>query len=181
MTSCKRFPAPRRAALVGILAAVFAGTPLVSVAKGTAHGSRQLTEAQALSLQKKFQDASVAADVATISSLMADDAVFVHGNAMAQTKAQYIDWLTNGQVKLITYESKESKVILFDGGAIVTGLTDIALALPPNAPGRQPLVLHMRVSSVWVRTPAGWQLILNQGTPITGPPAHGPQSGANSR
>lgn len=179
MTVHKKFSAPWRAVLLGILVAVFSGAPAVARAKAAADGAGQLTKAQVLSLQKKFQDASVAADVATVSSLMADDAIFAHGNGMAQTKAQYLAWLN--QVKLLKYESEESKVIFFHGGAIVTGVTDIGIAPPANAPGRQPIMLHMRVSTVWVRTHAGWQLLLNQGTPITAPPGPRPVAGASSR
>jgi ketosteroid isomerase-like protein len=130
-----------------------------------------LTEAQILDLQKKFQDACVAADMPTLSALMADDAVFVHGSATVQTKAQFINSITSGQLKVTTYEIKEPRVVFFDGGALVTGLIDVGLAPPPSAAaGTPPRLLHMRGSTVWLRKLDGWQLILNQGTPLMGPP-----------
>jgi hypothetical protein len=70
-------------------------------------------------------------------------------------------------MKLSTYQLNDHKVVLFDGGAIVNGMVDVGL-VPPN--GGEPRLLHMRNSSVWVHKPAGWQLILNQGTPVAGPP-----------
>jgi ketosteroid isomerase-like protein len=147
--------------------AVFIGIGAVRASKAQAGAAPQLTEAQVLDLQKRFQDASVAVDAATISSLMADDAIFVHGSAAVQTKAEYLASLTSGQMKLSTYKLNDHKVVLFDGGAIVNGMIDVGL-VPPN--GGEPRILHMRNSSVWVHKPAGWQLILNQGTPIAGPP-----------
>lgn len=138
-----------------------------SQAQAAASG-RQLTAAQVLDLQKKFQDATVADDAATIGKLMADDAVFVHGNALVQTKAEFLEAATKRQFRITKFEIKNVKVAFFDGGAIVSGVEDIALA--PRAPGAQPAQVQMRVSSVWVAKPAGWQLILHQGTPIPEPP-----------
>lgn len=107
---------------------------------------------------------------------MADDATFVHGSALVQTKAEFLESVSKGQLKITTYESKDSKVVFFDGGAIVSAVTDVALAPRPGVAGAQPFRVQMRVSSVWVAKPAGWQLILNQGTPIPAPPAARPAS-----
>jgi ketosteroid isomerase-like protein len=158
---------------IAIVAIVVAGvgTPRSARAQNGASPKGPLTEAQVLDLQKKFQDASVAADMPALSALMADNAIFVHGSAAMQTKAQYINSITSGQTKLTMYESKDSKVVLFRGGAVVTSLTDVDLAPPPSAAAdTPPRLLHMRVSTVWLRKLDGWQLILNQGTPLAPPP-----------
>jgi len=127
----------------------------------------KLNAAQVLALQKKFQEASMAADMPALSALMADNAVFIHGSGVVQTKAQYINSITSGQMKLTTYDLKESKVTFFKDGAIIVGLTDVGLAPPHNAAaGASARLIHMRVSTVWLRKLDGWQLILNQGTPL---------------
>jgi len=174
-----------RFAMMGIAAVALVvasmAAPLTSKAQSAAASGRHLTEAQVLDLQKKFQDATVAADTVALGKLMADDAIFIHGSAMVQTKAEFFESLTKGQLKITTYESKDSKVTLFDGGAIVSAVQDVALA--PRSAGAQPFRVQMRVSSVWVAKPAGWQLILNQGTPIPAPLAVRPaaESTAPSR
>jgi ketosteroid isomerase-like protein len=150
------------AALLLILAAARA-------ARTQAATSKHLTAEQALDLQKRFQDATVADDTAAIRELMADDAIFVHGNALVQTKAEFLEAATKRQFRIKKYEIKNAKVVLFEGGAIISGVEDISLA--PRAVGEQPAEVQMRVSSVWVAKPAGWQLILNQGTPIQAAPA----------
>jgi ketosteroid isomerase-like protein len=154
-------------ALLFFVAGLTAGSTLAqSVAPQGA-----LNKAQVIALQKKFQDASMAADMPMLSALMADDATFIHGSGFVQTKAQYINSITSGQMKLTTYDLKESKVTFFKDGAIVVGLTDVGLARSPTAaPGTPPRLLHMRISTVWLRKLDGWQLILNQGTPLAGPP-----------
>src|SRR5271169_571739 len=86
------------------------GAARVSKAQGAMAGKQQLTEAQVLALQNRFQDASVSADTATISSLMSDDAMFVHSNGLVQTKSQYVNSISSGQMKLALYKVIDAKV-----------------------------------------------------------------------
>jgi ketosteroid isomerase-like protein len=126
-------------------------------------------DSQVLDLQKKFQDACVAADGAALGRLMADDAIFIHGNAAVQSKSEFIAAITSGQLAVGQYDLHDPKVIMFQGGAIVSGLIDFGFRTPPGSTN-PPRVLHMRGSSVWVQTPAGWRLVLDQDTPVQGPP-----------
>jgi hypothetical protein len=155
------------AAAIAAVILFTAGDARLSGAQNGAAVGPKATEAQMLDLQKQFEDASIAADPAKVSALMSDDAIFVHGSGAMQTKAEYINSLTTGQLKVSTYQMKDAKVMFFDGGAVVSGPTDIELVLPGGAP---PRMLHLRVSTVWLAKPTGWQVVLNQGTPIAGPP-----------
>jgi ketosteroid isomerase-like protein len=150
------------AAFVAVVMLVLAAAPRAS--------AQAANPDEVLKLQKQFQDACVAADGPTLTKLMADDAVFVHGNAAMQTKAQFIDAIVSGHLPVSQYDLKEPKVIPFDGGAIVTGVVDFGIRPPPNSTN-PPLVLHFRGSAVWVRTPAGWRLLFDQDTVIQPPPA----------
>jgi ketosteroid isomerase-like protein len=127
-------------------------------------------EDQVLKLQKEFQDKCVAGDVDGIGAMMADDAIFIHGNGAMQGKAEFLGSIKNGQLSLSAYELKDPKVIVFNGGAIVSGLEDLAFKSPAgsNAP---PRVIHMRGSAVWIRTAGAWHLVLDQDTTLAGPPA----------
>jgi uncharacterized protein (TIGR02246 family) len=131
--------------------------------------NERLTAAKALDLEKRFQDATIASDAATIAKLMADDAIFVHGNALVQSKAEFLEAATKRRFRIRSFEISEPQVVVFGGGAIVSGLEDIVLA--PRAAGEQPLKVEMRVSGVWVARPGGWQLILNQSTPVEPAPS----------
>ena len=129
-----------------------------------------------LDLQKRFQDATVASDAATLAKLMADDAMFVHGNALVQSKAEFLDAATKRRFRINRFEITDPKVVFFEGGAIVSGVEDIVLA--PRVPGEEPQKVQMRVSGVWVARPGGWQLLLNQSTPVqqpASPPAAPPK------
>lgn len=134
--------------------------------------NERLTAAQVVDLQKRFQDATVACDVATLAKLMADDVVFVHGNALLQSKAEFLEAARARRFRIKSFDIADPKVVFFEGGAIASGVEDIVLA--PGAAGEQPRKVEMRVSGVWVAKPGGWQLILQQSTPLqplAGPPA----------
>jgi len=154
----------RSGSLLLRIAAAAAAIALVAAAAPRAQGQDEV-----LKLQKQFQDACVAADGSTLTKLMADDAIFIHGNAAVQTKAQFIDAITSGQLAVSQYDLKDPKVLMFDGGAVVSGLVDFGFRPPPGSQN-PPRVLHMRGSAVWAHTSAGWRLILDQDTPVPGPP-----------
>jgi ketosteroid isomerase-like protein len=126
--------------------------------------NEQLTAAQALDLQKRFQDATVACDAPTLEKLMADDVVFVHGNALVQNKAEFLEAARARRFRISSFEISDPKVVFFEGGAIISGIEDIVLG--PRAAGEQPRKVRMRVSGVWVAKSGGWQLILQQSTPL---------------
>jgi ketosteroid isomerase-like protein len=127
-------------------------------------------EEEVLNLQKKFQAATVSGDSATVASVMADDAIFIHGNAAMQSKTEFLAGIKNGQLAFSAYTLSDPKVVMFKGGAIVTGIVDISFRARPNGPSGAPRSLHMRGSSVWLHGSTGWKLILDQDTPIQGPP-----------
>ena len=130
---------------------------------------------EVLAAQKKFTDACVAADGAALNSLMADDAEFIHGNGVMQSKSEFVDAITTGKLAVSQYDLHDPKVIQFDGGAIVTGLIDFGFK-PPAGSTNPPLVLHFRGSAVWLHSASGWHLIFDQDTtlaaPRQAPPAH---------
>lgn len=144
-----------------------AAVAMLMVAEAAPRASAQAAEV--LTLQKAFQDECVIGDTAVIAPLMADDAIFIHGNGATQSKTEFLAAITNGGLSLSAYDLKDPQVVLFGGGAIVSGLVDITFRPRPNAT-TPPLTLHMRGSSVWVHTSGKWTLFLDQDTTLAGPP-----------
>jgi ketosteroid isomerase-like protein len=125
---------------------------------------------QVLDRQKKFQALTVAGDADGVAALMADDAIFIHGNGAEQSKSEFVGALKSGQMAFSSYDLTDPKVIPFSGGAIVTGLVDIGIKGPAGS-AAPPRLIHMRGSSVWVQTASGWKLQLDQDTTLAAPPA----------
>jgi ketosteroid isomerase-like protein len=158
--------------LLGVACAI-AAMILVSSYGLRARAQGPANQQQILDMQKKFQELTVAGDGDGVAALMADDAIFVHGNGAAQSKAEFVGAIKAGQMAFSMYDLKDPKIIIFNGGAIVSGLVDLAFKAPPGS-ATPPRVIHMRGSSVWVQAASGWKLILDQDTSITAPPAAAP-------
>jgi ketosteroid isomerase-like protein len=150
------------------VAAVIVAVLLVTAAALQVY-AQAATQDEVLKLQKDFQDKCVAGDADAIGAMMSDDAIFIHGNGAMQAKAEFLASIKNGQLALSAYDLKEPKVILFDGGAIVSGLEDLTFKPPAGstAPGR---TIHMRGSAVWTHKAGAWRLVLDQDTTLAGPP-----------
>jgi ketosteroid isomerase-like protein len=146
---------------------------MLSMGAATCARAQSASQDQVLKLQKEFQDKCVAGDVDGIGAMMADDAIFIHGNGAMQGKAEFLGSIKSGQLSLSAYDLKDPRVILFDGGAIVSGLEDLAFK-PPAGSNAPPRVIHMRGSAVWIRTAGAWHLILDQDTTLAGPPSAAP-------
>jgi Domain of unknown function (DUF4440) len=146
-----------------ILASAMAIT-LVAPKAGAVPAGETISQAQALELQKRFEDAQIAGDAGVISMLMADDGLFIHATGAVQTKAEFVGSIAAGRLRPSKFESSDRRVILFDGGAIVEG----AVAVTLNGAGAPPTshTTHVEISSLWVHTPLGWQLMLSHATTI---------------
>jgi ketosteroid isomerase-like protein len=141
-----------------VAAAILAATASLSHAQSPA-------EQKVLDLQKKFQALTVAQDADGVAALMSDDAFFIHGNGAVQSKSEFVAALKGHQMAFSSYDLKDPKVILFKGGAIVSGLVDIGFSVPA------PRLIHMRGSSIWLQTASGWKLKMDQDTTLAAPPA----------
>jgi len=157
---------PQKNSLARYFGAFVIAATLLGAGAVRAANSAQLTKEEALKLQDDFQSAVVAADSAILDKLMAGNCTFIHGNAMQQTKAQFMGMLTSGAMKVSEFKSSSQDVVLFHGGAIVISVIDWGMAPPHAAPNAHPMVLPMRISDVWVHTGDGWQLILEQDTTL---------------
>jgi hypothetical protein len=153
---------------VALIAVAFGASARAANADGPSD-SPQLTKDEALKLTNEFQKATVAGDAAALGKLMADDCIFIHGNGLVQNKSVFTGMLTSGRMKVTSWDMKSPSVMLFHGGAIVTGVSEWDMMPPGGAANASPMVLHLHVSQVWVHTAAGWQLILDQDTSITQP------------
>lgn len=164
---------PAKYRLVGTLAAATLLGMFVITGIGVRTSAQASAQDEVVSMQKQFSDACVAADGAALNRLMADNAVFVHGNGAMQSKSEFIDAITTGKLGVSQYDLKDPKVVEFQGGAIVTGLVDFGIK-PPAGSAAPPRVLHFRGSAVWLHSSSGWHLIFDQDTTLAGPPGPPP-------
>jgi ketosteroid isomerase-like protein len=123
--------------------------------------SKQEIEKELLRLDDERSRAMIAADTTILGRLMSNDIVYTHSSGRLDSKSSFIDSLKSGAVKYRRINRREAAVSVRGGYAFLTGAVEIDV----DAGGRS-LHLNLRFSNVWEETPAGWQQVLWQSTPI---------------
>lgn len=106
--------------------------------------------------------AMIAADVASLETILASDVTYVHSNAQADDKDKYIADLKSGLVRYTSIEREDVKVRAYGGTAVVTGRSrqkSVVKGRPPNLNGIVTLF-----TGVYVKTDGRWQLVALQST-----------------
>ncbi len=115
------------------------------------------TQLQIGKAEEELRQAFVHADVTTLQRLLADEFKVVHVNGRQQNKAQFIEALQSGRAKFLSAEADEMEVRDFGDTAIVIARwTNTIEFKGQRNHGRD------RVTDVWIRRPAGWQLVSSQ-------------------
>jgi ketosteroid isomerase-like protein len=159
--------ASRNQQVVVRIAVVSVAVILIAAAALRVH-AQSAAQDEVLKLQKQFQDNCVAGNVDAVGAVLAEDAIYIHGNGVRHNKSELLALINNGQRSLAAFDLKEPKVILFDGGAIVSGLVDVAFRPPAGSTGAS-RVVHMLGSAVWIHQGGQWRLLLDQNTSIAPP------------
>jgi ketosteroid isomerase-like protein len=108
--------------------------------------------------------AVVKGDVATLEGLTADDYIFINVAGQSSGKAQTMNAIKNGDIKLTSNELSDLNVRVYGNTAVVTGKS--------NAKGTimgQPVKGPVMFSRVYVKKNGKWQSVAFQQTPIVAP------------
>jgi uncharacterized protein (TIGR02246 family) len=134
-----------RAAVVGLF--LFAGSATLFA------DSRQQIELA----EEELRQAFLQADVPVLQRLLADEYKVVHVNGRQQNKAQFIESLESGRAKFLSAKVDEMEVRDF-------GDTAVAIARWTNTIEFKGERHHGqdRVTDVWMKRPAGWQVVTSQ-------------------
>lgn len=118
-----------------------------------------------MALEQQRRQAMVAADVATLSKLFADDLLWIHATARPDTKQGLLASIESRKTIYQAIECSEETVRLYGDTAIVSGIADIKAQI--NGEDR---VLQNRFTILWVRKAATpWQAVNWQSTTVRKP------------
>src|SRR5579862_6354166 len=109
-------------------------------------------------LETEEAAARVTVDVSRLEELWADELLINATENIVYTKDHFLLRVKSGQVRFKSFERKISRISLKGDIAITTGNESIAPANGPDA-GKTVFCSYM---NVWVRNPAGWQLMGRQ-------------------
>lgn len=108
-----------------------------------------------------FRSSLLGKDVATLSTLLADEVSYGHTNGMVQTKAELLKDLSSGVQQYKSIDPYGMKVRLYGSTAIVTVNSKVNMIYAGN-----PLDFSMTVLFVWVKSNNQWQLVARQSTKL---------------
>jgi ketosteroid isomerase-like protein len=103
-------------------------------------------------------------DFETLTTLLADDLVYVHSSANVDGKSAFIDSMRSGRTKYESIEPAEVKVRVYGNTAIVNGLAKLTVAT-----NGQSNSFSLRYTDVWVMRDNKWQMVTWQSTRLPEP------------
>lgn len=108
--------------------------------------------------------ATIKADLAGLSALLADDMTYGHSNSKIETKAEFLDLIKTGHYQYKSIAPREVAARLYGDTALLSGLADIDVVS-----GGQPVSVKLRFLEVWVKQGGRWKLAAWQSTRLPAP------------
>ena len=124
---------------------------------------RETTDEQEVrQMIQKYRSALLQRDIPMLEKIWADDYVFVNASGEVLTKAQRLSNLKSGATSLDSINEEENIAVrVYQNSAVVTSRVTLA----GQYSGKQ-ISGQYRSTLVWVKGPAGWQLVSNQLTAL---------------
>lgn len=108
--------------------------------------------------------ATIKADLAGLSALLADDMTYGHANSKIETKAEFLDLIKTGHYQYKSIAPRAVAARLYGDTALLSGLADIDVVS-----GGQPVSVKLRFLEVWVKQGGRWKLAAWQSTRLPAP------------
>jgi ketosteroid isomerase-like protein len=148
-----------------IVVAAACGLALVTAAPARAQmGATASVEEQIKKMERDRAAAVVKADVATLEGLTADDYILINANGEVSNKAETMNNIKTGVIKLSANEVSDMKVRVYGDTAIVTGKSTAKGTI-----GGRELTGPVMFTRVYVKKDGKWKSVAFQQTPVIVP------------
>src|ERR1700677_3639554 len=114
----------------------------------THHGDPAAIAAAEQSLYR----AMIAQDFSALRELLADDVVYIHSTAVAESKDAYLDGVRDGLYDYAAINSRDVTLRILGDAAIQTGT--MVMSVGARSEPKTPITLLFTL--VWKREPQGW-------------------------
>jgi ketosteroid isomerase-like protein len=104
--------------------------------------------------------AMIAQDLAALAAILADDSVYIHSTAVAESKQGYLDGVRDGLYEYGAIDSDEVSVRYYGDVAIQMGTVRMTV----SARGQPKTPIALLFTLVWKREVPGWRLWQRQAT-----------------
>jgi len=142
---------------MSFVSVAFSALLLTSMAASAAEPKPDVKTA-VLAAEKKWVDAVIKGDAATLERMMADDIQYTHSSASIQTKAEFIKAVTSGSTKYTAIDFSDVVVRQYGKTVIITHKAVFKTVQNGEA--------KLWISEVWVDEKGGWQMVSRQATKL---------------
>jgi ketosteroid isomerase-like protein len=115
-------------------------------------------------LEAQRRQAMIAADVVTLSKLLADDVLWIHATARPDTKPGLLASIESKKTIYQAIDCSEETLRFYGDTAVVSGIADIKAQI-----AGEDRVLQNRFTIIWFRKAEGWQVVNWQSTTVRKP------------
>jgi ketosteroid isomerase-like protein len=102
----------------------------------------------------------VADDREALAGLVAEDAVYVHSTAVAESRDEYFEGLDQGLYEYEAVSSRDVRVRIYGDSALTDGICDMRV----GAHGGAAVLIHLMYVLAWVRRGGRWRLVHRHAT-----------------
>jgi ketosteroid isomerase-like protein len=147
-----------------VVAATFALAAVTAAPAWTQMGGTASVEEQIKKMERDRAAAVVKADIATLEGLTSDDYILINANGQLSNKAETMNNIKTGVIKLTSNEVSDMKVRVYGDTAIVTGKSTAKGSI-----GGRELKGPVMFTRVYVKKNGKWQSVAFQQTPVVAP------------
>ena len=115
-----------------------------------------------LEVERALYRAQVAGNVDDLRPMLGANLVYIHSTGVAETRDEYLDGVAGGLYEYGEIASRNTRVQVFDGVAIMNGVVDMTV----SAHGAAKTLIHLLFCLVWTREDGAWRLDFRQATRI---------------
>jgi len=127
-------------------------------------GAAASVEDQLKKMERDRAAAVVKGDVAAIEAQTSDDYILINANGQVSNKAETMNNIKTGNIKLTSNEVSDMKVRVYGDTAVVTGKSTAKGTI-----GGRELKGPVMFTRVYVKKNGKWQSVAFQQTPVVGP------------
>ena len=114
-----------------------------------------------IELENQRIAAMIAGDETTLDAVLADDLIYTHSTARVETKTEFIDNVTSGRTRYVSFEREDVNIRDYGDTAVVTGHAKLHVTTSDRD-----LEFQVQFLDVYCRLNGSWQMVAWQSTKI---------------
>lgn len=127
---------------------------------GSQDAAQAVLRQQVAASERALYRAQIAGNVGPLNPMLAADLVYIHSTGVAESREEYLAGVADGLYEYGAIESRDTRVQVFDGVAVMNGVVDMTV----GAHGSAKQLIHLLFCLIWIWRDDTWRLAFRQAT-----------------